>query len=95
MKEIDHGFLKVAKEVDIGEDLDFSRITKNLDDNDNVIDDRKTFIQKLLNYFNRDLILFTNQGYLSWIVFKDHAMVIVKDAKDKDLVLGCLAYHCN
>ena len=49
-----------------------------------MIRDRRTFIQKLLNYFNGHLIPFTNRGYLSWVVFKDHAIVAVKDAKDKD-----------
>ena len=37
-----------------------------------------------MNCFNGDLIPFTNPGYLSWIAFKDHAMAVFKDAKDKD-----------
>ena len=49
-----------------------------------MIYDHRTFIQKLLNSFNLDLIPFTNGGYLLWIVFKDHAMVVFKDPKDKD-----------
>ena len=61
LKEINHGFLKVAKEVStdrkkvwISVELD----KLNLDDN--VIYDHRTFIQKLLNYFNGDFIPFTN-----------------------------------
>ena len=50
----------------------------------NIIYDRRTFIQKFLNYCNKDLSPLTNGGYLSLIVFKDHAMVVVKDTKDKD-----------
>ena len=49
--------------------------------NDNVIYDRRKFIEK---HFNGDLIPFTNRGYMSWIVFKDHAMVVLKDAKGRD-----------
>ena len=49
-----------------------------------MIYDRRIFIQKFLNYFNKDLSPLTNGGYLSLIVFKDHAMVVVIDAKDKD-----------
>ena len=50
----------------------------------NIIYDRRTFIQKFLNYCNKDLSPLTNGGYLSLIVFKDQAMGVVKDAKDKD-----------
>ena len=53
-----------------------------LDDNDNGIYDHRNLIQKLLDYFNGDLIRFRSRGYLSWIDFEDHAMVIVTDAKD-------------
>ena len=53
-----------------------------LDDNDNGIYDHRNLIQKLLDYFNGDLIRFTSRCYLSWIDFEDHAMVIVTDAKD-------------
>ena len=48
-----------------------------------MIYDRRTFIQKFRNYFNKDLSPLTNGGYLSLIVFKNHVMVVVKDAKDK------------
>lgn len=91
IKEINNGFFKTAKKVS----RDSTKIwtsTKShdlyLDDNNIVVYDCKTFIQKLLNYFNGDLIPFTNRGYLSWIVFKDHVMVVVKDAKDKDPIEG-------
>ena len=87
LKEVNHGFLKVIKEVSkdrkkIWTSAELHKLY--IDDNDNVIRDRRTFIQKLLNYFNGHLIPFTNRGYLSWIVFEDHEMVVVKDAKDKD-----------
>ena len=86
LKEVNHGFLKVIKEVSkdrkkIWTSAELHKLY--IDDNDNVIRDRRTFIQKLLNYFNGHLIPFTNRGYLSWVVFKDHAIVAVKDAKDK------------
>ena len=71
LKEIDHGFHNIAKEV--GRDRKKIWTSAELDklylDDDNVIYDRRTFIHKLLNYFNGDLIPFTNRGYLSWIVF--------------------------
>ena len=54
----------------------------DLDDNDNEIYDHRNLIQKLLDYFNGDLIRFRSRGYLSWIDFEDLAMVIVTDAKD-------------
>ena len=76
LKKIDYGFLKLAKEVS----RDGKKVWKSaelhklyLDDNDHMIYDRRTFIQKLLNYFNGDLLPFANRGYLSRIVFKDHA----------------------
>ena len=87
LKEVDQGLLKVVKEVSrdrkkIWTSAELRKLY--LDDNDNVIYVRRTFIQKLLNYFNGDLIPFTNPCYLSWIAFKDHAMAVFKDAKDKD-----------
>ena len=87
LKEIDHGFLKVIKDVNADRTKIWTSAELHelyLDDNDNVLYDRKRFIQKLLSYFGGDLITFTNKGYLSWIVFKDNALVVVKDAKDKD-----------
>ena len=57
---------------------------KNLDHNDEVIYDQRTFIEKLLNCFNGNLTSFTNRRYLNQNVFKDHAMVVVKDAKEKE-----------
>ena len=68
LKEIDHGFLKVAKEVsrDRNKIWTSAELHKlNVDDNDNVIYNRRTFIQKFLNYFNGDLIPFINRGYMS------------------------------
>ena len=87
LKEIDHGFLKVAKETSrdrkkVWTSAELHKL--DLDDNEHTIYERRTFIQKLLNYFNGDLLPFTNRGYLLWIVFEDYEMVVVKDAKDKD-----------
>ena len=101
LKEIDHRFLKVAKEVSRDRKKVWTCAELHelyLDENDNVINDCRNFIQKLLNYFNGDLIPFANRGYLPCIVFKDHVMVVVKDAKDKDPfegVVHIIAKECT
>ena len=68
LKEIDHRFFKVAKEIIRDRKKIWTFAAKlhklYLDNNDNVIYDRRTFIQKLLNYFSGDLIQFANRGYL-------------------------------
>ena len=87
LKEIDHAFLKVTKYVAAERDKIWTSVELHnlyLDDNENVVYDRRTFIRKLINYFDGDLIPFTNRGYATWICFKDNALVVVKDAKDKE-----------
>ena len=67
LKGIHHEFLKVSKAVskDRKKMCTSAKLHKlYIDDNDNMIYDRRTFIQKLLNYFNGDLTPFVNRGYL-------------------------------
>ena len=91
LKEIDHGFLKVSKKSRDRKIWTSAKLHKlYLDDND-VINDCRTFIEKLFNYFNGDLIPFKNRGYLSWIVFKDHAMVVkIQKIKVRKILLSVL-----